>query len=86
MKKETVNPDQSTIDFLLRTNDIDSAASMFEFMVPAGAKVPVTFYHESFNETIYGLERIITFTVEAKAINIAPGETCFIPCGAVQSF
>ena len=43
---------------------------MFEFTVPSGAKVPVPHYHEHFDETIYGLEGIMAFTVENKAINI----------------
>ena len=59
---------------------------MFEFAVPAGAKVPMPHYHEHFDETIYGLAGIMTFTVEGKAIDIAPGETCFIPRGAVHGF
>ncbi|MEO8764651.1 MAG: hypothetical protein ABI416_10210 [Ginsengibacter sp.] len=83
MKKETAIAAQSTIDFLLETAETNGPATMFEFTVPAGAKVPVTYYHEQLNETIYGVERIITFTVEAKAIDIAPGEKHFIPCVAV---
>jgi quercetin dioxygenase-like cupin family protein len=84
MKNETIKASQNTIDFLLETADTNGSAAMFEFTVPAGAKVPVTYYHEHFNETIYGVERIITFTVEAKAIDIAAGETCFIPLNAVN--
>ena len=84
MKNETIKASQNTIDFLLETTDTNGSAAMFEFTVPAGAKVPVTYYHEHFNETIYGVERIITFTVEAKAIDITPGETCFIPLSAVN--
>lgn len=84
MKTETTNAGQTTIDFLLEASANGGCAAAFEFTVPAGAKVPVTYYHERFNETIYGVERIITFTVEARAINIAPGETCFIPRAAVQ--
>ncbi len=59
---------------------------MFEFSVPAGAKVPLPHYHEHYDETIYGLEGVVTFTVEGKPINIGPGETCFIPRGAVHGF
>ncbi len=85
MQKETIKAGQTTIGFLLQAADNNKGAdAMFEFTVPAGAKVPVTYYHEHFDETIYGIERIITFTVEAKAIDIAPGETCFIPRGAVH--
>ena len=43
-------------------------------------------YHKNYDETIYGLAGIMTFTVEGKAIDIAPGETCFIARGAVHGF
>ena len=42
---------------------------MFEFLVPVGAKVPLPHYHESFDETIYVLEGIMTFTVDGKLKN-----------------
>lgn len=86
MRKETIAVGKVTIDFLLEAADTNGSAAMFEFTVPAGAKVPIPHYHEHFDETIYGLAGIITFTVEGKAIDIAPGETCFIPRGAVHGF
>ena len=86
MKRETIKAGQITIDFLLEAADSNGSAAMFEFTVPAGAKVPVPHYHENYDETIYGLAGIMTFTVEGKAIHIAPGETCFIPRGAVHGF
>ncbi|MEO8763633.1 MAG: hypothetical protein ABI416_05070 [Ginsengibacter sp.] len=79
MKIETINADQNTIAFMPEAVNTDGSAAMFEFTVPAGAKVAETDFHENFNETIYDLVRVITFTVEAKAIDIAPGENCFIP-------
>jgi quercetin dioxygenase-like cupin family protein len=86
MKKETIKAGQVTIDFLLEAADSNGSAAMFEFTVPAGARVPMPHYHENFDETIYGLEGIMTFTVEGKPIDVAPGETCFIPRGAVHGF
>lgn len=86
MKRETIKAGQVTIEFLLEAADTNGSEAMFEFTVPAGAKVPVPHYHENFDETIYGLAGIMTFTVEGKAIDIAPGETCFIPRGAVHGF
>src|SRR5665647_3781589 len=79
MKRETIKAGQVAIEFLLEAADSNGSAAMFEFTVPAGAKVPIPHYHEHFDETIYGLGGIMTFTVEGKAIDIAPGETCFIP-------
>ena len=86
MKNETIKVGQVSIDFLLESADTSGSVAMFEFTVPAGAKVPLPHYHEHYDETIYGLEGIITFTVEGKPNDIAKGETCFIPRGAVHGF
>jgi quercetin dioxygenase-like cupin family protein len=86
MKKETIKAGAITIDFLMEAADTNGSAAMFEFTVPAGAKVPVPHYHENFDETIYGLAGVMTFTVDGEAIEIAPGETCFIPRGVVHGF
>ena len=86
MKNETIRIGQTTVDFLLESADTNGAVAMFEFGVPAGAKVPLPHFHEHYDETIYGLEGVITFTVEGKQIDIAPGESCFIPRGAVHGF
>ena len=86
MKNETIKIGQTTIDFLLESADTNGSVAMFEFGVPAGAKVPLPHYHEHYDETIYGIEGVITFTVEGKPVDIAPGESYFIPRGAVHGF
>jgi hypothetical protein len=32
------------------------------------------------------VEGVVTFTLEGKAVDISPGESCFIPRGAVHGF
>jgi quercetin dioxygenase-like cupin family protein len=59
---------------------------MFEFEVPAGAKVPVAHSHDAYEETIYGLEGVLTFTVEGRATEIRPGDALCIPRGAIHRF
>ena len=86
MKKETIKAGQLTIDFLLEAADTNGTAAMFEFTVPSGARVPAPHYHEHFDETIYGVEGVMTFTVDDKAIDIGSGETLFIPRGVVHGF
>jgi quercetin dioxygenase-like cupin family protein len=86
MKRETIKAGQITIDFLLDAADTNGSAAMFEFTIPSGAKVPLPHYHEHFDETIYGLSGILTFTVDGKSMDLSPGETCFIPRGAVHGF
>ena len=84
--KEIIKLGQIEVKFLLEASDTNGSAALFEFTVPAGAKVPVPHYHEHFDETIYGLAGVMTFTVDGKPIEIAPGETCFIPRGTVHGF
>jgi quercetin dioxygenase-like cupin family protein len=54
--------------------------------VPPGAKVPVAHSHDAFDETIYGLEGVLTMTLNGQQIEVGPGETLFIPRGAVHHF
>jgi len=86
MKDEIIRVGQIGIRFLLEAADTNGSVAMFEFTVPVGAKVPVPHYHKAYDETIYGVQGVVTFTVEGKSVDIGPGETCFIPRGAVHGF
>ena len=48
--------------------------------------MPLPHSHKDYDETIYGLEGVITFTVNGKPIEVSPGESYFIPRGAVHGF
>ena len=86
MKSEIIQVGQIQIRFLLEAADTKGSLAMFEFSVPLGAKVPLPHWHERYDETIYGLEGVITFTVNGQAVDIGPGESHFIPRGAVHGF
>src|SRR6185295_7396872 len=85
-ENEVIRTGQIEVSFLLESKGSNGQLAMFEFTVPAGAKVPLPHSHAHYDETIYGLEGVITFTVNGKATDIAAGETCFIPRGAVHGF
>ena len=85
-EKEIIRVGQIEIRFLLESKDTNGQLAMFEFTVPAGAKVAMPHYHERYDEIIYGLEGVVTFTVNGKPTDIPPGESCFIPRGAVHGF
>ena len=86
MKNEIIRIGQIEINFLLEAADTNGSVAMFEFTVPVGAKVPLPHSHTHYGETIYGLEGVLTFTVDGKQMPIGPGESCFIPRGAVHGF
>ena len=86
MNKEIIQAGQIQIKFLVESADSNGSMAMFEFTVPAGAKVPLPHYHQQFDETIYGLEGVLTFTVDGKAMEIGAGDSCFIPRGVAHGF
>ena len=86
MKSELIQVGQIAIRFLVESAETNGSLAMFEFSVPLGAKVPVPHSHERYDETIYGLEGVVTFTVNGQPVDIGPGESYFIPRGAVHGF
>ncbi|MEO7800566.1 MAG: cupin domain-containing protein [Ginsengibacter sp.] len=84
--KEIIKEGQLEIRFLLESSDTNNALTMFEFFVPAGAKVPLPHYHERFDETIYGLKGVMTFIVDGKTIELEQGQSIFISKDVVHGF
>ena len=62
------------------------SVSMFEFDVAPGAKVPVAHSHDGYEETLYGLEGVLTLTVSGQRTELGPGDVLLIPRGAVHRF
>jgi quercetin dioxygenase-like cupin family protein len=86
MKNEVIHIGQIGIRFLLEAADTNGALAMFEFTVPVGARVAAPHSHAHYDETIYGVEGVVTFTVDGKAVPIGPGESCFIRRSVVHGF
>lgn len=74
------------IRFLLEGNTSGGSVAVFEFDVPSGAKVPIAHSHDGYEETIYGLEGVLTWTLAGEEIHVAPGEALCIPRGVVHRF
>ena len=74
------------IRFLRTKHDTGGALDMFEAVVPANARMPVPHHHRDWEETIYGLEGVVTFTVAGKRVEVGEGDDLFIPRGVVHGF
>ena len=75
-----------SVRFLVEAADSNGSASVFECFVPADSKMPVPHSHDAFEETIYGLEGITTWTVDGRTLDVRPGYAVCIPRGAVHGF
>ena len=76
---DEINLGQLTIRFLLEGSASGGSVAVFEFDVPAGARVPIAHSHDGYEETIYGLEGVLTWTVEGAVTEVAVGEVLASP-------
>ena len=83
---EEIRIGQLAIRFLVEGEAAAGSVAVFEFDVPAGAKVPIAHSHDGYEETIYGLEGVLTWTVDGERIDVGPGEAVLIPRGVVHHF
>ena len=83
---EEIRIGQLVIRFLVEGGVSGGSVAIFEFDVPAGARVPIAHSHDEYDETIYGLEGVLTWTVDGTKVEVAPGEALFIPRGVVHRF
>jgi quercetin dioxygenase-like cupin family protein len=83
---EEIKIAQLAIRFLLEGKASGGSVAMFEFDVPAGAKVPIAHSHDAYEETIYGLQGVLTWTVDGRKTELGPGQVLCIPRGAVHRF
>jgi quercetin dioxygenase-like cupin family protein len=57
---------------------------MFEFVVPAEARVPAPHFHRDVDEAVYGLEGTLTTTVDGRKHEVRRGDAVLIPRGSVH--
>jgi quercetin dioxygenase-like cupin family protein len=83
---ELIRIGQLEIRFLRTKDETDGALDMFEFAVPANASVPAAHYHRDYDEAIYGLSGVLTWTLDGERREVGPGETIFIRRGVKHHF
>ena len=83
---ETIAVGQLGVRFLVESPESNASVSVFECSVPAGARVPAPHSHDAFEETIYGLEGTLSWTVDGNRHEIGVGDTVCIPRGVVHGF
>jgi quercetin dioxygenase-like cupin family protein len=86
MTPERIRIGEIEIRFLLEGGATGGAVAVFEFDVPAGARVPAAHSHDAYEETLYGLRGKLTWTVAGERVEVAPGEALCIPRGVVHMF
>ena len=84
---ETIRLGPLTVRFLLTAEKSTGSIAAFELMVPGGQRLTAPAHsHDHYEETIYGIDGVLTWTVDGKQIDVGPGQALCIPRGAIHRF
>jgi quercetin dioxygenase-like cupin family protein len=85
--EETITIGPIGIRFLLTRDDSNGSASVFEVSVPAGQKLAAPAHrNDAYEEILYGVQGVLTWTVDGTPIAVGPGQAVCIPRGATHRF
>src|SRR5215472_15478348 len=85
--EETIKIGPLGIRFLLTGDDSNGSVSVFEVLVPVGQKLAAPAHkNDAYEEVLYGIEGVLTWTVDGQPIPVGPGQALCIPRGAVHRF
>ena len=75
------------VRFLITGEEARGSLALFELTVPAAQRLAAPAHsHDHYEETVYGLEGVLTWTVDGTRIDVGPAQALCIPRGAVHRF
>ena len=84
---ETIHLGPLAVRFLITGADTGGSIGLFELTVPAAQRLAAPAHsHDHYEETIYGVEGVLTWTVDGQPIDVRPGQALCIPRGAIHRF
>ncbi len=85
--EETIRLGPLTVRFLVTGGNSTGSVAAFELFVPAAERLMAPAHsHDHYEETIYGIEGVLTWTVDGQRVEVGPGQALCIPRGAVHRF
>jgi quercetin dioxygenase-like cupin family protein len=84
---ETIRIGPLAIRFLITGENSGKSIAAFEMIVPGSQRLQAPAHsHDHYEETIYGIDGVLTWTVDGKQIEVNPGQALCIPRGAIHRF
>jgi len=85
--EEVIRVGPLTVHFLVTGENSAGTIAAFEVVVPGAQRLAAPAHsHDHCEETIYGIDGVLTWTVDGKQIDVGPGQALCIPHGAVHRF
>ncbi len=84
---ETISHGGLAVRFLVTGDQSNGSIAAFELTVAGSQRLPAPAHsHDHYEETMYGIEGVLTLTVDGHRYDIGPGQAVCIPRGAVHRF
>jgi len=84
---ETIRIGPLAVRFLITGEDSNGSIAAFELAVPVAQRLAAPAHsHDHYEETIYGISGVLTWTVNGKHVEVGPGQALCIPRGAIHRF
>jgi quercetin dioxygenase-like cupin family protein len=84
---ETIRLGPLAVRFLLTGGHSNGSVTAFELMVSAAQHLAAPAHsHDHYEETIYGIAGVLTWTVDGTPVDVGPGQALCIPRGAIHRF
>jgi len=84
---EAIHLGPLAVRFLITGELSSGSVAAFELIVPSAARLAAPAHsHDHYEETVYGIDGVLTWTVDGKPIEVGPGQALCIPRGAVHRF
>ena len=89
-----VNPSEEIIrlgplavHFLVTGDNSNGSIAVFELIVPGAQRLAAPAHsHDHYEETIFGINGVLSWTVDGRQVDVGPGQALCIPRGAVHRF
>jgi quercetin dioxygenase-like cupin family protein len=83
---ETITVGQLGVRILVEGSESNGSVSVFECYVPANSRMPAPHSHDAFEETIYMLAGVTSWTIDGESIEIGVGDAVCVPRGSIHGF
>jgi quercetin dioxygenase-like cupin family protein len=84
---ETICLGPLAVRFLVTGENSTGSVAAFEVIVPGAQRLAAPAHsHDHYEETIYGIDGVLTWTVNGKQVDVGPGQALCIPRGATHQF
>ena len=78
---QTIRVGAMSVTFLKTRHETENTFDLFELTVPPLVHSPLPHIHREYDETIFGVDGIVTWTLRDQATHVGRGDKLFIPRG-----